>query len=268
MQEMTVRKIRIGSGLVLGVLTGLVALLFLIETADLYYSGLAAGGDIYSREIVGRHLTRLIAPVALWLAGAIAAFVIAVKFPAPAQRQKPDALLVLARMKGRIPQGTSADFLQEKKRYGRFELVRILLWSIAALVSVAGGIFSVVYLSDAAHFMAEDLSAEILNLVKNVLPWVGAAFLLFIAAAVYEQVSAKYVLASVKRLLVLGKGAPVAQKRQLDFAWMGSQKLRLAVWLALFAVGAVFLVLGILNGGAGDVLKKAVMICTECIGLG
>ena len=58
MQEMTVRKIRIGSGLVLGVLTGLVALLFLIETADLYYSGLAAGGDIYSREIVGRHLTR------------------------------------------------------------------------------------------------------------------------------------------------------------------------------------------------------------------
>lgn len=266
MKEIAARKIRIGSGIVLGVLTGIVALLFLIETASLYYSGLAAGGDIYSRAIVGAHLKRLIAPVALWLVAAVAGFAVSVKFPAPAVKRKAADTAVLARLRKRIPQGTGEEFLAEKKRYDRFELVRVLLWCLAALVSAAGAVYAIVYLANAAHFTAQDISSEILALVKNVAPWVGAGFLLFIAAAAYEYFSAKYVLASVKRLIVAGKGAPVPEKRQIE--GMGSEKLRLAVWLALFAVGATFLVLGILNDGAGDVLKKAVMICTECIGLG
>ncbi|MBQ9117113.1 MAG: hypothetical protein IJY04_08820 [Clostridia bacterium] len=41
-----------------------------------------------------------------------------------------------------------------------------------------------------------------------------------------------------------------------------------AVRIAVLAVGVVFLVLGTLNGGMGDVLHKAIKICTECIGLG
>lgn len=36
----------------------------------------------------------------------------------------------------------------------------------------------------------------------------------------------------------------------------------------LFALGVLFLGLGIWNGGLWDVLVKAVNICTECIGLG
>lgn len=38
--------------------------------------------------------------------------------------------------------------------------------------------------------------------------------------------------------------------------------------LALYAAALALLVLGALNGGARDVLYKAVKICTECIGLG
>ncbi len=41
-----------------------------------------------------------------------------------------------------------------------------------------------------------------------------------------------------------------------------------ALWAALFAAAAVLIVLGVLNGGAQDVLAKAVKICSECIGLG
>lgn len=36
----------------------------------------------------------------------------------------------------------------------------------------------------------------------------------------------------------------------------------------LFTLAAVLTVLGVLNGGARDVLIKAIHICTECIGLG
>lgn len=39
-------------------------------------------------------------------------------------------------------------------------------------------------------------------------------------------------------------------------------------WALLFAAGAVLVVLGVLNGGALDMLAKAVKICSECIGIG
>ncbi|MBQ6273912.1 MAG: hypothetical protein IJK63_06765 [Oscillospiraceae bacterium] len=41
-----------------------------------------------------------------------------------------------------------------------------------------------------------------------------------------------------------------------------------ALWAALFVLGLALVILGVLNGGARDVLAKAVRICSECIGLG
>lgn len=45
----------------------------------------------------------------------------------------------------------------------------------------------------------------------------------------------------------------------------------LTVMCSKIAVGAIavaFIVIGITNGGAGDVLAKAIALCTECVGLG
>ena len=41
-----------------------------------------------------------------------------------------------------------------------------------------------------------------------------------------------------------------------------------AVRILLFALSALFIALGILNGGARDVFAKAAAICSECVGLG
>ena len=41
-----------------------------------------------------------------------------------------------------------------------------------------------------------------------------------------------------------------------------------ALWAALLCLAAALIVLGVLNGGARDVVTKAVKICSECIGLG
>ncbi len=38
--------------------------------------------------------------------------------------------------------------------------------------------------------------------------------------------------------------------------------------ICLLALSALFLILGVLNGGARDVFAKAAAVCSECIGLG
>lgn len=45
-------------------------------------------------------------------------------------------------------------------------------------------------------------------------------------------------------------------------------KRKKALWAALFAAAVALIVLGVVNGGARDVLAKAVKICSECIGIG
>jgi hypothetical protein len=45
-------------------------------------------------------------------------------------------------------------------------------------------------------------------------------------------------------------------------------RVQTAVRIALFALAALFLALGTLNGGAREVFAKAAAICSECIGLG
>ena len=46
------------------------------------------------------------------------------------------------------------------------------------------------------------------------------------------------------------------------------KKLLTLIMTAILAVGALFVILGIANGGMADVVQKAIKICTECIGLG
>ena len=43
---------------------------------------------------------------------------------------------------------------------------------------------------------------------------------------------------------------------------------RRALWAALFCAAVLLIVLGVVNGGAQDVLAKAAKICSECIGIG
>jgi len=47
-----------------------------------------------------------------------------------------------------------------------------------------------------------------------------------------------------------------------------SRALRLALSAALLAVGAAMVLIGIFHNEAAAVLRKAILICLECIGIG
>ena len=43
---------------------------------------------------------------------------------------------------------------------------------------------------------------------------------------------------------------------------------RSIVQLFLLSVGIIFLVIGVIQGDALEILRKAVLVCLECIGIG
>lgn len=49
---------------------------------------------------------------------------------------------------------------------------------------------------------------------------------------------------------------------------MGRIFRHIPLWLIIFLIGAVFCTVGILQGGFEDMLRKAALICYECIGIG
>ena len=270
----TAQKIRYYYGIVLGAFTVVIGLLFIIQAATIYYAG---GETPYSREIAGEKLMQILVPVILWIIAVIAGFVLAVLFPYRDGRpSKPNPRKALSRLRGRMPKGEGEAFLGERARFKRFEVTRLVIWSFAAAFALASAIVSIVYLANTAHFAGADLNGEVLRMLKNVMPWVGASFLLFVGAVIYEHFSAKRELDSMKKLLVLGRGYPLegnwvlSAKYAVDKAtsqpW--TKWFKLGVRLAVLAVAVTFIGVGIWNGGMYDVLAKAVMICTECIGLG
>lgn len=43
---------------------------------------------------------------------------------------------------------------------------------------------------------------------------------------------------------------------------------KIPLWLIVLLAGIVFIVIGVLQGGFTDTLRKAALVCYECIGIG
>jgi hypothetical protein len=64
--------------------------------------------------------------------------------------------------------------------------------------------------------------------------------------------------------MVCGGGVFLEEKKTWQYANLTLWGVRGVVAV----LGIVFIIHGIFNGGMADVLKKAINICTQCIGLG
>lgn len=265
MTEEKARKIRLIYAICLGVFTLIVGLLFIVQAALIYDTGTSPDhtGDIYSPAIVAERFRPISVPVYLWIAAVIAGFILWAVLPAvKTTYPRPSAKETLQRLSRRVlQQGKGEPFRKMRKE----ELSRKIVWGICSAVCLLAAGMSAGYLFQPSHFPSNDLNAEIIAMLRNVLPWVGAAFACCIAAAVYDGISAKRELSHVKKLLSGGgKTGSVQTRSALAFPKWSLTAIRL--WV--LAVGVTFIVLGVLNDGMHDVLIKAINICTECIGLG
>lgn len=254
--------------IVLSVFVVAVGVAFICVAADIYYSNRDAG-VIFTREIVVKRLRDFIAPLVILIV-AIAAGVI---FPLTEKRAKLPSENTAKLLASKLPsEGEGAEYNAALARYNKLNKLRMVLWCVVGAILLGCTIATLVYMLDTAHFLSENITAEMLALVTNVLPWIVAAFVTLIVATILSNVIATKRVAEIKTLIKLGNGQ-TATPKQTQFVTTLRKLLsnNITLWVVrgvVLVVAVAFIVLGVLNGGARDVLIKAINICTECIGLG
>lgn len=271
MNERVCNAIRLVYKIVFAVWSVLVGALLIWQTLDVYLSGIApdyTGEYIYSYERVAQALGKIAVPGILWLVLLLAGIVFWLVFPErEKQAFKRDNLYLLFRLKKRVPITVSEDLRAVQESVKKHDRILFFIRLFCILVCLVGAVYSVVYLANPAHFPKTDVTGEVLNMVKNVFPWVGVGMLLFCLSIVYEKLTVGKQLSAVKQLTA-GVKEKVQKPHGKLYAFFHHEKFLLGVRIAVGCIGAAFVAWGIFNGGAHDVLIKAINICTECIGLG
>lgn len=254
--------------IVIGILVVAMGVAFICVAADIYYSNRETG-VIFTQEIVVQRLRILAIPFGILIA-AIAAGVV---FPLYEVRAKFTSENAARLLSAKLPSGGQGDEYEAAlARYNKLNKLRLVLWVVTGAILLACTIATLCYMLNTANFPSANITQEIFGLVSNVLPWIAAAFVVLIVAAILSGIIATKRVKEIKTLIKCGNGEK-ATPQELQFVATLRKLLsnNITLWVVrgiVFVVAVTFIILGILNGGANDVLIKAINICTECIGLG
>lgn len=251
----------------LAAMTVIVGVLFIWQTLSIYFTGHSpeySGEYVYTAENVGKALS-LVAPYFwLWVAMAVAVYVISQIFPTKVKLLKPDVRYTLKRMKKKLGDKTEYDGNEKYAFIKKEELTINILWSLCGIFCLIGTIMAIVYLANPAYFPKTNVNREMFNMVVNIFPYAIAAFVFACGITFYQGISSKRQISAVKELTS-------GRKSQKKHSWTMILSDKRVVWGirgAILAIAVAFIICGTFNEGMRDVLIKAVNICTECIGLG
>lgn len=263
-----IERIQLIYAIVISVFIVAMGIALICVAGDVYYSN-RDSGVIFTREIVSAKLQAMAVPFGILIV-AIAAGVIFPLYEVKAKFTSENTARLLAT---KLPEGGSgAEYDAALTQYNKLRLRRLILWSVTGAILLACAIAVLCYMLNATHFASDSITNDMLSMVKNVLPWIAVIFVTLIVAAVLSHFNAKKRVQAIKTLIKYGNGVATTPS-ELKFI-AAARKIvnnNITLWVArgiVFVIGVTFLILGIVNGGARDVLIKAINICTECIGLG
>lgn len=272
MAEKRARTVRLVYEIIFSLLSLVVAALFIYEVCDIYFG--SGGGKPFTRELVYARLGDIAVPFWIWVAMIIVGLVLWEVFPPQGKKKYgQDVRYSLYRLRKKLPVKAEGELHEAAAQVAKYERILKMIWAIAAAGCVIFAVCGLVYMLDFSHFRGDEPTEDIKTAVIKICPYVICAFALCIGAVIYEGWGAKRELPHIKKLVALGKKDDVSLNRlqrayYTAVAAVESDKYIWSVRGVLLVVGVLFVILGIFNDGAGDVLLKAVNICTECIGLG
>lgn len=261
-------------GIFLALFTVVIAVLFAAQAADLYF-----GLGTYGYEELMKNFSQLAIPFWLWIAAIVVGGVLVLVFPPEKKILKriPDDRKTVERLVHMAGESESETYEAAKSALQKESKMRRIVWLCCLAIclicaGIATGITVYAYTQLEINNIAQDanpaLNEIILTLVRAVLPCAAVAFIACIGASIFDAASAKRILPQAKMLLAEGGRAQTAPAAGGKAALLDSPRFLLTVRIAVFAVAVAFIIWGILNGGADDVLIKAINICRECIGIG
>ena len=263
MSQEKIKRIHAVYGWILSCLVVLTGVCFAVSCVTIYQSGETP----FSRESVAIHFQKIAIPVFLCLVGIVGGMVLSLLLPLSQKKEKAkaDPKKNLSRVwDGFSLSSCDADIKSkiENKRRGR-KALRIVI----AVICVLCAALALIYVLNPVNYSLEELNHDILVAALVAFSASAIALLACYIATFVEKVSIVREIELVK----LAKGdrkkeTKTRHKKEQPGFW--KKHGILLIRLVVLAVGIAFVILGVFNGGAADVLGKAVRICTECIGLG
>ena len=260
MTEKNIKRIHLLYGLVLSCLLLITGACLITACLSIYGSG----DRPFSRESVALAFGRISIPVYLCLGGIVGGMILSLVLPLPTSKKQArlDRRDTLKRLLGRLEEEALEP--EAQKRLADERALRKTLRTICIAISVLCAATAAIYVCNPSNYTLENLNGDILTAAIVTVGFFALAFAVCFACTALSHSSVARELEAVKEAL---KTAPRKDAAKPS-AKAPSPRLVWAIRGAILLVGVLFLLLGIFNGGAEDVLGKAIRICTECIGLG
>lgn len=277
------KNVRLYYGILLSIMTAVCGAFFIAAVWNLYLTA-----DGFTRESMVESLnTFALVPFIIWVVMVFIGWVLWEVFPPESKRYKNDVRYNLYRQKKRMPETVSDELKASFTAVKREEKIVKILWIVAASICLAAAVYTVVYLCLPSSFPSvENKSIPVFTMVKRVLPVILSAFAVCCGVAVYEGKSAKKQLKEMQKLTAgekvkikptlwtvwRDKAAEKADKKfyagLVKFMDFTGKHYIAIIRIAVACVCVSFVIAGIFNKGVSQMLHKAIIICTECIGLG
>lgn len=254
MTQVTIKRIHRCYSWILAAVLAVLGVLLILSCLDIYISGPRP----YSADAIAIRFWRILGPIWLAVDGIIGGIVLNLIFPLDPPRGKgavsARTLMLRLRKKVSVPSC--------KKEI----TLRVILWIVTAHIFVALMIFPAIYFLMPEHFTVANLNNDVVKAVLIALIPAVIGLVLCWVCNILVNASYRREAAIYKQALANGHRAstePIATQPQ---KWR--RVILIAARAGIVLIAVTFIIMGIFNGGAADVLKKAIAICTECIGLG
>lgn len=274
---MTERKKKI-----IHMLYGIYVAVFVINAAlHLIFAcyGIYCGGlGEFSRETVAAQFSKIAIPVYTALALIIGGIILSIALPCSGEpvrlfgkRKKitRDYRIMRDALANKIDVMECNDVLRDEILRER-KIRKIRTYSCAGICAVAT-VPVLINICNPNNYSNTEITESIKSAVISVLAWCVTSLVFCLACNIVNWESLKRECELLKagrsdgkrhcrRRLSTSSADPYREKKQKIILW--------SIRGGVLAVAVVFIIIGVFNGGMGDVLAKAIRICTECIGLG
>ncbi len=236
--------------------TILLGVAFIIQVLRIYFGN----EKTFTREICGQYILEILPVLILWILLIIGSFIYFnitdFKYKNISKISNVTKNTNLLRI---CPVIDDEDLKLKLTKIKKNNFIAACILFVVVVLSIIMGLC---YLLNIKHFDPKgNLSYQAVQMSIHLMPWIVISFVAFICYVLYIEVNAKK--ASNILLEVIRTNGKV-KKEEIE----KNNKYKVIIQASIVCIAVIMIIIGITNGGAEDVLQKAINICTECIGLG